>query len=287
MTKAPRNMGASVRARLLAQSKVSGQQFQLVLTRFALERLLYRLSVSSHAGRFILKGALLLTSWFDLPMRPTRDVDLLGFGDADSDAMLETFRDVLAVGAEDGVQFNPDTLKVERIRDHLAYGGVRLRTTADIDGAVVTVVIDVGFGDAIEPDAVEINYPVMLDQPAPRLRAYAKETVIAEKFQAMVDLGRANTRLKDFFDIWLMAQSFAFDGDRLAQAIAATFARRKTEIPEQLPDALTQDFAHDREKVAQWAAFTRDLAVDSGPLAEVVGRLADFLMPHAEAARRL
>ncbi len=123
MTKAPRNMGASVRARLLAQSKVSGQQFQLVLTRFALERLLYRLSVSSHAGRFILKGALLLTSWFDLPMRPTRDVDLLGFGDADSDAMLETFRDVLAVGAEDGVQFNPDTLKVERIRDHLAYGG--------------------------------------------------------------------------------------------------------------------------------------------------------------------
>ncbi|WP_380872104.1 hypothetical protein ACFB49_30520 [Sphingomonas sp. DBB INV C78] len=287
MSKAPRNMGASVRARLLAQSKESGQQFQLVLTRYALERLLYRLSLSPHAGRFILKGAMLLTSWFDLPMRPTRDVDLLGFGDADSEAMLETFREVFAIEFDDGVRFDRAALKVERIRDHLAYGGVRLRTTANIDGAVVAVVIDVGFGDAIEPGAEEIDYPVMLDQPAPRLRAYAKETVIAEKFQAMVDLGRANTRLKDFFDIWLMTKSFSFEDERLAQAIAATFARRETAIPQELPDALTQDFANDREKVVQWAAFTRDLAIDAGPLSEVVGRLADFLMPHAEAARRL
>ncbi len=287
MAKPPRNIGASVRARLLAQAKESGQQFQLVLTRYALERLLYRLSVSAHAGRFILKGAMLLTSWFDLPMRPTRDIDLLGFGDDDSEAMLETFRDILAVEADDGVHFDRDALKVERIRDHLAYGGVRLRTKASIDGALVAVVIDIGFGDAIEPGAEEIDYPVMLDQPAPRLRAYAKETVIAEKFQAMVDLGRANTRMKDFFDIWLMAQSFSFEDGRLAQAIAATFARRKTAIPVELPDALTQDFANDREKVDQWTAFTRDISLDAGPLSDVIASLAAFLMPQAEAARRL
>ena len=287
MAKARRNMAASVRARLLAQSKESGQQFRLVLTRYALERLLYRLSLSAHAGRFVLKGAMLLTSWFDLPMRPTRDIDLLGFGDDDSEAMLETFRDILAVEADDGVQFDREALKVERIRDHLAYGGVRLRTRASIDGALVAVVIDIGFGDAIEPGLEEIDYPVMLDQPAPRLRAYAKETVIAEKFQAMVDLGRANTRMKDFFDIWLMAQSFSFDDDRLPQAIAATFARRNTAIPVDLPDALTQDFATDREKVDQWTAFVRDISLDAGPLPDVIERLAVFLMPYAEAARRL
>ena len=287
MAKAPRNIGASVRARLLAHSKENGQQFQLVLTRFALERLLYRLGRSAHAGRFLLKGAMLLTSWFDLPMRPTRDVDLLGFGDPDSEAMFEIFRDILAIEVDDGVIFDQGALRVDRIRDHLAYGGVRLRTRANIDGANVSIVVDVGFGDAVEPGAEEIDYPVMLDLPAPRLRAYPKETVIAEKFQAMVDLGRANTRLKDFFDIWLMAQSFSFDEARLAQAIAATFARRKTAIPEATPDALTPDFAADPDKIAQWSAFTRDLAIDTGSLADVISSLAAFLMPYAEAARRL
>jgi predicted nucleotidyltransferase component of viral defense system len=280
-------MGASVRARLLAYSKESDQQFQLVLTRYALERLLYRLSQSAHADRFILKGAMLLTSWFDLPMRPTRDIDLLGFGDDDSEAMLKTFREILAVEADDGIQFDRDALMVERIRDHLAYGGIRLRTKASIDGALVAVVIDIGFGDATEPGAEKIVYPVMLDQPAPRLRAYAKETVIAEKFQAMVNLGRANTRMKDFFDIWLMAQSFSFEDDRLARAIAATFARRKTAIPHEPPDALTQGFANDREKIDQWTAFIRDISLDAGLLSDVIASLAAFLMPQAAAARRL
>ncbi|MFZ2100093.1 MAG: nucleotidyl transferase AbiEii/AbiGii toxin family protein, partial [Oricola sp.] len=220
MAKEIRNIGASVRARLLNLSKANGQSFDLVLTRFALERLLFRLSQSPHADRFVLKGAMLMMSWFDDPHRGTRDLDLLGFGDPSEAAMLATFRDILAQDAEDGVVFDPDTLRVDRIREELDYGGLRLRAIASVGGARINLTIDIGFGDALEPGAEVVDYPVMLDLPAPRLRAYARETVIAEKFQAMVALGRANSRMKDFYDIWILSQSFSFDDERLAQAIA-------------------------------------------------------------------
>lgn len=220
------NLGASVRAKLLNRSRASGQPFDLILVRFALERLLYRLSISAHAERFVLKGAMLLTTWFDDPLRPTRDLDLLGFGDPDPDAIRATFAEIIAVEVEDGVLFNADTLRVDRIREAVDYGGVRLRAIADVGGARVPVAIDVGFGDALEPGAEILDYPTLLDQPAPKLRAYAPETVIAEKFQAMVALGRANSRMKDFYDIWLLATRFPFEGDRLERAIKATFERR-------------------------------------------------------------
>lgn len=287
MAKEIRNIGASVRARLLNLSKANGQSFDLVLTRFALERLLFRLSQSPHADHFVLKGAMLMMSWFDDPHRGTRDLDLLGFGDPSEDAMLATFRDILSLDVEDGVVFDPDTLRVDRIREELDYGGLRLRAIASVGGARINLTIDIGFGDALEPGVEVVDYPVMLDLPAPRLRAYARETVIAEKFQAMVALGRANSRMKDFYDIWVLSRSFTFDDDRLAQAIAATFARRKTPIPTELPDALTPAFAADEQKQRQWRAFVEDLSMDPGELSDVVGELSAFLMPHTTVARAI
>lgn len=285
MAKELKNIGASVRARLLQVAKASGQSFDLVLTRFALERLLFRLSQSPHADRFVLKGAMLMMSWFEDPHRGTRDLDLLGFGDPEPEAMLATFRDILALNDDDGVEFDVGALRVDRIREELEYGGLRLRTTAAISGAKINLTIDIGFGDALEPGAEMLDYPTMLAFPAPRLRAYARETVIAEKFQAMVALGRANSRMKDFYDIWILSKSFDFAGDRLARAIAATFARRETAVPVDLPDALTLAFANDEQKQRQWNAFIRDVSANPGSLEDVVTSLAEFLMPHAIQAR--
>jgi len=197
-----RNMAASVRARLLSISRERNQPFELLLTRYVLERLLYRLTTTRYRDRFILKGAMLLAARSADPFRPTRDVDLLGFGDPDPQAMLAVFRDVCAVTLDDGVVFDAAALEIDRIREELEYGGLRIKTNAEVGGARVRVVIDVGFGDAVEPAPAEMDLPVLLDLPAPRLRVYPLETVIAEKFQAMVALGLANSRMKDFHDVW-------------------------------------------------------------------------------------
>ncbi|UVK49997.1 nucleotidyl transferase AbiEii/AbiGii toxin family protein (plasmid) [Mesorhizobium sp. AR02] len=287
MAKEIKNIGASVRARLLQLAKASGQSFDLVLTRFALERLLFRLSQSRHADRFVLKGAMLMMSWFDDPHRGTRDLDLLGFGDPSAEPMLATFREILAQDAGDGVEFDADALRVDRIREELEYGGLRRRTTASISGARISLTIDIGFGDALEPGTEDLDYPSMLDFPMPRLRGYARETVIAEKFQAMVALGRANSRMKDFYDIWILSRSFTFDDDRLPRAISATFARRGTAIPQDLPDALTPAFAEDAQKQRQWRAFVGDVAHDPGDLGNVTRDIAAFLMRHAVSAASL
>lgn len=190
----------------------------------------------------MLKGAVLVTTWFDDPHRPTRDVDFLGFGDPDPAKLVAMFQEVCAIAAEDGLAFDSAGIALDRIREENDYGGVRLRTTAVIDGARVRVVIDIAFGDATEPGLVDLDLPVLLDQPAPRLRGYAQETVIAEKFQAMVALGRANSRMKDLYDVWMLSRSYTFADDRLARAIAATFARRGTAIPSELPDTLSVPF---------------------------------------------
>jgi predicted nucleotidyltransferase component of viral defense system len=257
------------------------------LTQFAIERALYRLSLTEHVGRFVLKGAMLLITWLDEPHRGTRDLDLLGFGDPNPEKLLAAFREILAQRVEDGVHFDVDALRIDRIREETEYGGLRLRTTADIGGARVAITIDIGFGDALEPGTESIDYPAMLDFPGPRLRAYARETVIAEKFQAMVSLGRANSRMKDFYDVWLLSRTFSFDDDRLSRAIAATFERRGTAIPENAPDALTNAFASDRQKRAQWDAFVAEVACNPGSLGDVIGQLSEFLMPRAARAIEL
>lgn len=279
-----KNMGASVRARLLKISKERGQPFDLILMRYTLERFLFRLSTTAHKDHFALKGAMLVTTWLENPHRPTRDIDLLGFGNAQPEAILATFKEVCATEADDGVTFDVEGLTVERNREDLAYGGLRVATNAQIGGARVRVVIDVGFGDAIEPGLNEIELPVLLDQPAPRLRAYAMETVIAEKFQAMVVLGRANSRMKDFYDIWLLAKTFTFEDGRLVRAIAATFKRRMTQVPVDVPDCLTNAFAKDDQKRKQWQAFVSGVVAEPVALDVVVSELRAFLIPHAEKA---
>jgi predicted nucleotidyltransferase component of viral defense system len=285
MAKPPTNIAASVRARLLNLARQSNQPFDGLLTRFAHERLLYRLSRSPHAERFVLKGATLLTTWLPETARGTRDLDLLGFGDSSEQRILGIFREVLAIAVDDGVDFDLDALQVALIREELEYGGVRLRGTATLAGARIAIVVDIGFGDSVEPGLETIAYPALLDLPAPRLRAYAPETVIAEKFQAMVALGRANSRMKDFYDIWILSRTFRFAEDRLARAIAATFARRQTTIPTDLPDALTSAFAEDPLKQRQWAAFAGDLNDAPKQLQTVIGDLTPFLMNAAVVAR--
>ena len=274
----PRNIGASVRQRLLNLAHARGQPMELLLTRYALERLLHRLSLSPHRERFVLKGAMLLATWFDEPQRVTRDVDLLGFGDAAEDALLGTFREIMAVEVDDGVSFDLKGLRVEAIREEVEYGGSRLRTTAALAGARIPITVDIGFGDAVEPGVDDIDLPVLLDMPSPHLRAYPPETVIAEKFHAMVALGRANSRMKDYYDVWMLMSTFDFEPGRMRRAISATFARRNTVIPEVVPDGLSDAFAADPGKQRQWEAFVGNLA---GPVPEfrrVVHKLRRELM---------
>src|SRR5208282_4310101 len=198
--------GASVRARLGTLAREKGINLELLLVRYVHERLLYRLCQSKHRQRFILKGAMLQTIWLADPFRPTRDLDLLGQGDSEPEILRATFREILAIECDDGIVFDLDGLVVEPIRQETEYGGLRVETTAHIAGARVKIQIDLGFGDAITPDASEIDYPALLDQPAPRIRAYPKETVVAEKLQAIVILGATNGRMKDFYDLWMMSR---------------------------------------------------------------------------------
>ncbi len=273
----PRNIGASVRQRLLTLARARGQPMELLLTRYALERLLHRLSLSPHRERFVLKGAMLLATWFDEPHRATRDVDLLGFGDAAEDALLGTFREIMAVEVDDGVSFDLKGLRIEAIREEVEYGGSRLRTTAALAGARIPITVDIGFGDAIEPGVENIDLPVLLDMPSPHLRAYPLETVIAEKFHAMVALGRANSRMKDYYDVWMLMSAFEIEPERLRRAISATFARRNTVIPTVVPDGLSDAFAADPGKQRQWNAFARNLSVSAPEFGLVVGELQQRL----------
>jgi predicted nucleotidyltransferase component of viral defense system len=277
MPEKPRNVGASVRQRLLNLAHARGQPLELLLTRYALERLLHRLSLSPHRSRFVLKGALLLTTWFDEPHRATRDLDLLGFGDPSDDALLAVFREVMAITVDDGMSFDTAKLQIQPIREDIEYGGSRLRTTAALAGARIPIVVDVGFGDAIEPSAEDIDLPVLLEMPSPRLRAYPQETVIAEKLHAMVALGLANSRMKDYYDVWMLLRSFELDADRLRRAVDATFARRSTPVPATVPEGLRDAFAADPGKQAQWEAFVRNLSAPGPALGDVVADLRAFL----------
>ena len=256
---------------------------ELLLTRYALERLLHRLSLTPHRERFVLKGAMLLATWFDEPHRATRDVDLLGFGDPAEDALLGTFREIMAVEVDDGVSFDLKGQRIEAIREEVEYGGSRLRTTAALAGARIPITVDIGFGDAVEPGVEDIDLPVLLDMPSPHLRAYPPETVIAEKLHAMVALGRANSRMKDYYDVWMLTSAVEFEPERLRRAIVATFARRNTVIPAMVPDGLSDAFAADAGKQRQWEAFARNL---SGPVpglglivSELRQRLTALLAP--------
>ncbi len=277
-----RNLAASVRQRLFNLAIERRDDFQILLTRYALERLLYRLSQSPHSRYFLLKGANLFTLWGGGPYRPTRDLDLLGIGDSSVERLEQVFRDICMAQVEpDGLRFAPDTIKAEEIREDLEYGGVRLILTAHLEQARIQIQVDVGFGDAVTPPPEDVEFPTILEFPAPRLRAYRRETVVAEKFQAMVMLGIANSRMRDFYDVWLLSQRFEFGGKPLSDAIRDTFARRRTALPGQTPLALTQEFSGRGDKQAQWRAFILKSGAtpDQALFPDVTVALNDFLMP--------
>ena len=280
-----RNIAASVRARLLNRARETKQDFNLVLTRYAIERLLYRISISQHADQFLLKGALLFDLWFDIPHRPTRDADFLGFGSAELPHIEAVFREICTIETHDGVAFQPDTVQAADIRQEANYAGVRVVLLGVIDGARCQIQVDIGFGDAVTPSPEEVECPVMLSEfAAPKLRAYPRYTVVAEKLEALSSLGIANSRMKDYFDLWILAQHTDFDGDTLRQAVQATFDRRKTALTGEAPFGLTDAFAQDAQKQAQWQAFLRKNRLESLALNDVIAALAVFMLPVIKAA---
>ena len=275
-----RNISASVRDRLLNKARTEKLDFNLLLTRYALERMLYRLSISKQRDQFLLKGALLFDLWFDVPHRPTHDADFLGFGSAEIPHIEEIFRDICRIEVEDGIAFQPDTVKAAEIRKEANYAGVRVTLLGMLDSARCPVQIDIGFGDAVVPGPDEVHYPVILgEMPEPHLHVYPRYTVVAEKLEALTSLGMLNSRMKDYFDLWILAKHSDFDGLILSRAVAATFERRRTAVPIGVPIGLSDEFINDAQKGKQWQGFLRKNALDPMSLATVVVDLRDFLMP--------
>ena len=282
-------LARSVQVQLSRHAKAIGVDPNLVMTRFAVERLLYRLSLSPHAERFLLKGALLMLAWLGDTLRPTRDADLLGFGALEEDDLRRIFVELCAMeGGDDAMLFLPDTMRVEPIRTEDAYGGRRVTLMAALGTARLRVQVDVGIGDAVVPPPVWLEYPSLLSSlPRPRLRAYSPATVVAEKLHAIVLLGRRNSRMKDYFDLRALAISAARpDEQTLAEAIAATFTRRAMPIPEHVPTGLSDEFARDADKLTQWAAFLGKNRLEAPALAPVVVEVRSFVAAPLAAARR-
>jgi hypothetical protein len=279
------NISASVHARLINLAKSTNRPFNELLQRFAIERFLYRLSSSPHRNRFVLKGAMMMTAWRVAVIRPTKDIDLLGRMDNDIETLVEAMRDICQCRvAADGIEFDPVNLHGERIAEESEYAGVRVHVNGQLGRARLLVQIDIGFGDVVTPGPQSIDYPALLEFPAPTLDGYSRESAIAEKFHVLVSKGPLNSRMKDFYDIWLLSRSFEFTGRVLAAAIAATFHRRETAVSAE-PMALTAAFADDAIKQRQWAAFLRKSHLDSAPslLRDTVRDLDPFLRPVATA----
>ncbi|WP_298814177.1 nucleotidyl transferase AbiEii/AbiGii toxin family protein [uncultured Roseibium sp.] len=244
--------------------------YEVVLVRYALERLLYRLSISDHNDRFVLKGGMLLTLWIEGGNRETRDADFLGFGDASTDNLKATFAEIMAIDANDGLIFDAAALAAMTIREDMEYEGVRLRTAAFLEKSRIPVTIDIGFGDAIAAGAQPFAYPSLLGMETPRIRTYPPATVVAEKFQAMVTLGVANGRMKDYFDLWAIARAVPVSGGELEAAIRATFERRRTAVPSERPPGLSKALSADEVKQRQWRAYAQSIDLPDLSLEEVV-----------------
>lgn len=276
-----RDLGASVRQRLLNQSRAQNRPFQELLQYFAMERFLYRLATSSYAGRFILKGALLLTAWRAPMSRPTMDIDLAARTDNQLDHIKEVVGAVCDVAVDtDGIEFNRSSIEVRRIKEDADYEGVRAQFHATLARAHIPMQLDIGFGDVITPEPTEIEYPTLLDFPAPVLRAYPKETVIAEKLEALTGLGLLNSRIKDYYDVALLSRLYPFDEQRLADAIVATFQHRGTSV-EAEPIGLTQAYCDDPARILQWRAFVRRsrFGEDASDLARLIYEIRPFVLP--------
>lgn len=279
MADKPRNIAASVRQRLLNLARAEEQAFGVVLVAFGLERLIYRLSVSAHRDRFVLKGGMLVTLWTKDRGRFTRDIDFLSFGDEDEATLKKIIAEILAVDADDGLIFDDASLTVAPIREDQVYGGMRLKTTAFLEKTRIPITIDVGFGDALENPDYTLDYGSLLDFPSASVRAYSPETVIAEKLQAVVALGVINGRMKDYYDLWALPKAVDLDLDNLRASIEGTFERRQTEVPQERPPGLSQTFATDASKSAQWHAYSEATEIGGMSLADVVDDIWTTLEP--------
>ena len=276
-----KNMGASVRQRLLNYAKANGRPFAEVLQYYAMERFLYRLSMSPHVEAFTLKGALLLTAWQAPISRPTMDIDLLGRTDNAVEAIVALMREVSqAEVTDDGLVFDPSSFAGEVIREDADYAGVRTTFVGRVDSARVHMQIDIGFGDVMTPGPETLTYPTILDFPAPTLSGYSRETVVAEKLQALVQLRMLNTRMKDYFDLWLLTRQPELSREVLVEAIKRTFANRGMELDLE-PVGLSSAFGNDPAKQMQWSAFVKRARLTEAPakLSEVVEELRLFFAP--------
>jgi len=275
-----------VRGRLRELARRRGLEFQLVLSEFAIERLLFRLGGSGHRDRFVVKGATLFKLWAAGERRATWDLDLLGRGSSAVDDVVAVVREICAVAVDDAIEFDAGSVRGEEIRNPDEYGGVRVRFVARLAGAEIPVQIDVGFGDAVEPAPRIEPYPTLLGHPAPRVLVYPRETVVAEKLEAIVSLGVTTSRMKDFYDVHHLAASFQFDGEVLARSVRATFARRGTLLPDAEPVALSRAFLSAPERMRQWSAFLKRSRLEApAGGAALSDELRRFLLPLIEAAR--
>jgi hypothetical protein len=282
------NSVASITQRLRNIAREKNSSFQMILHRYAIERLLYRITQSTERNRFILKGAMLYTAWVPDPFRPTKDLDLLGFGDDAPPAMAGAFATICQQPVpDDGITFDVAGIRAEPIRGNQEYGGVKVHVTAHLGNIRIPLQIDIGFGDAVTPAIVDLTFPALLDAPAPQVRAYPKETVIAEKFEAIVAHGQANSRMKDYYDIVAIGRLFEFVGTTVRDAIAATFERRGTALPVKRPPGLSKAFARDAQKMALWSAFKRreSLLFDPGDLVDAIRSVNLFVTGPTKAAR--
>lgn len=281
--KTPKNISASVRQLLLNRSKADSRSFNELLQYYAMERFLYRLSVSKHVGHFILKGALMLRAWKSPEFRPTMDIDMLGKTDNEEGNILSQIRDVLAVEVPpDGLLFDPESIQSERITEDADYHGIRIRFRGALGTARINMQIDISFGDIVYPDPEKAKLPCMLDAPTPSLLCYSRESAIAEKFEAMIKLGELNSRMKDFYDIWLLSRQFDFHHSKLAEAVRLTFKQRGTDLTEPL-DAFSEAFIASRQPL--WTAFRKRLKQEHIPesFAEIVTQVETFMNPIIKA----
>ena len=282
MTREPRkNTPASIRARLLSLAQSKSEDYQRILGRYAIERFLYRLGRSPYRDKFALKGATLFTLWTGHTHRPTKDLDLLGQGSSAIGDVEQTIRGICEIQEEDGLEFDRASVEGTRIKEDDEYDGVRIKLLAELSGARIPMQIDIGFGDAVYPEPELASFPVLLPMEAPVIRAYPREASIAEKFQAMVQLDIRNSRMKDFYDIWFIANTWTFDMASLRKAILASFERRGSATPTGVPFALTDDFLSDPQKTQQWSAFVNRLnpGEKTPSLTEVGAVLRSFLLP--------
>jgi len=271
----------SVHDRLLKRANERREDFNNVLTRYGVERFLYRLTRTRHGKRFVLKGAMLFVLWLDRPHRPTRDLDLLGSGEITESTLRAIFTDVCQARVKpDGLTFDSDSITVQEIRENQVYQGLRVKIRGRLGNAHIDVQIDVGIGDIITPAPVEVDYPTLLDLPSPHLKTYPKETVVAEKLDAMIQLGLRNSRMKDFYDLWLMARHFEFDGPTLTESIRLTCERRQTQVTADAA-CFSESYAHNPTKQVQWKAFLSRGRLTDAPqdFEQVMEQIRAFLQP--------